>query len=93
MVPEIAAKSKKYLEKWMPKSTQKCYFSKGAKSQTKIDPMCDFEPKKGDPVALECSVFGNQGPQRAAPSTRTRHKKEGERQKERRSKKERKGTR
>ena len=43
-------------------------------------------------------TFGGRGPQGAAPSTRTRQKKEGERQKERRTKKERvrkveKGTR
>ena len=34
-------------------------------------------------------TFGGRGPQGAAPSTRTRQKKEGERQKERRTKKER----
>ncbi len=56
----------------------------------KMSPRCDFEPNKGERVSTGWSVFGSQGPQGAAPSTRTRQKKEGERQKERRSKKERK---
>ena len=48
---------------------------------------------KGEPwgqrLGLGWWTFRSRGPQGAAPSTRTRQKKEGERQKERRTKKER----
>ena len=86
-------KIEKYLEKWMPKSIQENVTFQKLPKISKNYPRCDFEPNKGERVSRGGSVFGSQGPQRAAPSTRTRHKKEGERQKERRSKKERKGTR
>ena len=85
-------KIEKYVEKCMPKSIQKnATFQKVSKNK-KMSPRCDFEPKRGERGELDWSVYGSQGPQRAAPSSRTRQKKEGKRQKERRSKKERKGT-
>ena len=55
----------------------------------KISPRCDLEPIRGQRVEPEWWTFASQGPQGAATSTRTRQKKEGERQKERRTKKER----
>ena len=54
-----------------------------------IGPRCDFELKRDERLEPELWTFGSRGPQGAAPSTRTRQKKEGERQKERRTKKER----
>ena len=63
-----------------------------------VSPRCDLEPIRDQRVELRWWTFGNRAPKGAAPSTRTRQKKEGERQKERRTKKERvrkveKGTR
>ena len=81
-----------YPSVFCPKTVLKIVTFQKVSKLGKFGPRGDFEPNKGERPAPECSVFGSQGPQRAAPSTRTRHKKEGERQKERRSKKERKGT-
>ena len=82
----------------MPISKQKHVTFQTVLKIEKISPGCDFELKRVERVKLEWSVFGSQAPQGAAPNTRTRQKKEGERQKERRTKKERvrkveKGTR
>ena len=55
----------------------------------KIGPRCDFEPKRGERLEPEWWTFGSRGPQGAAPSTRTRQKKEGDgRKKEEPRKKE-----
>ena len=73
----------------MPKSIQTNATFQNVPKTEKLSPRCDFELKRVERVLLEWSVYGSQGPQRAAHSSRTRQKKEGERQKERRSKKER----
>ena len=55
----------------------------------KISPGCDFEQKRAKRVEPGWWTFGRQGPQGAAPSTRTRLKKEGgSRKKEEARKKE-----
>ena len=91
-------KIEKYREKWTPKSMRKFATFQEVPKIEQISPRCDLEPIRGQRVEPGWWTFASQGPQGAATSTRTRQKKEGERQKERRTKKERvrkveKGTR
>ena len=84
-------KIKKYTQKCMPKSVQKNNAFQAVQQIQKNGPRCDLELIRDQRVEPGWWTFAIQGPQGAATSTRTRQKKEGERQKERRSKKERKG--
>ena len=79
----------------MPKSMRKFVTFQAVPKIEQIRPMCDLEPIRDQRVELEWQTFGGRGPQGAAL---VRQKKEGKRQKERRTKKERvrkveKGTR
>ena len=73
----------------MPKSIRKLDTFQTVQKMKKNGPRYDFEPIRDQRVEPRWCTFASQGPQGAAPSTRTRQKKEGERQKERRTKKER----
>ena len=73
----------------MPKSVQKISTFQAVQKIQKNGPRCDLERIRDQRVEPRWCTFASQGPQGAAPSTRTRQKKEGERQKERRTKKER----
>ena len=74
----------------MPKSIQKNATFQEVPKIEKISPRCDLEPIRDQRVELRWCTFASQGPQGAAPSTRTRQKKEGERQKERKKERVRK---
>ena len=73
----------------MPKSIRKFVTFQAVPKIEKISPRCDLEPISDQRPELWWWTFASQGPQGTAPRTRTRQKNEGERQKERRTKKER----
>ena len=74
-------KIKKYIEKWMPKLIQKFATFQKVQKIEQMGSRCDFVPKMGPRVEPDWWIFGSHGPQRAAPSKRTRHKKERSRRK------------